>query len=104
MDPMLRIALAWLHLVALAVGFAAVIARAVALNSRPLTPELLRTAFRADLWWGIAAALWLVTGLWRVLAGTEKDMGYYLHNAAFHGKIGLFLLILLAELWPMVTL
>lgn len=101
---MLRPALAWLHLVALAIGFAAIWMRAGALSVRPLNAELLRRAFAADTAWGIAAALWLGTGLWRLIAQTEKTFGYYMHNGAFHAKMGLFLLILILELWPMATL
>jgi putative membrane protein len=101
---MLRIILAWLHLVALAIGFAAVTMRASALRVRPLTPATLRRAFAADAFWGVAAILWLVTGLWRLLAPTEKDISYYMQNGAFHAKMGLFLLVLLLELWPMITM
>ena len=54
--------------------------------------------------WGLAAALWIATGLWRVLAGTEKSPGYYVWNGAFMAKMGLLLLILILELWPMFTL
>ena len=101
---MLRIALAWIHLVALAIGFTAVVMRASALRRRPLDARAVRSALAADAWWGIAALLWLSTGLWRWLAGTEKLPGYYLQNGAFHAKLGLFTLILLLELWPMTTL
>ena len=101
---MLRTLLAWLHLVALAIGFAAVVMRASALRVRPLTPATLRRAFTADAWWGLAAVLWLSTGLWRLLGQTEKDVRYYMQNGAFHAKMGLFLVVLLLELWPMITL
>jgi putative membrane protein len=60
--------------------------------------------FVADNWWGIAALLWLVTGLWRALAGTEKTPAYYVHNVVFWMKMGLFVAVLLLELRPMVTL
>ena len=100
---MLRWTLASLHLLALGIGLGAVWARSRALNG-PLDRAGLRRVFTADTWWGVAAALWLVTGLWRLLAGTEKATGYYLHNHLFWTKMMLFVLILLLELAPMLGL
>lgn len=100
---MLRITLAALHLLALGIGLGAVIARGTALREPP-TNAALRRAFRADGIWGLAAILWVSTGLWRWLAGIEKPSGYYLSNPVFHAKLGLFLLILALELWPAITL
>ena len=100
---MLRITLAALHLIALGLGLGAVIARGTALRESPSNAAL-RRAFRSDSTWGIAALLWIVTGVWRLFAGIEKPTGYYLATPVFHAKIGLFLLILLLELWPMITL
>ena len=71
--------LAALHLLALGIGLGAVWARGQNLRSA-LTPEDLRRVFRADNLWGLAAVLWISTGLWRLLAGVEKTTGYYLHN------------------------
>jgi putative membrane protein len=101
---MLRIALAVLHLLALGVGLGAVYARARALAALSAAPDALRRAFAADAWWGVAAALWVITGLWRALAGTEKASGYYWSNHVFYAKMGLFLLVFVLELWPMTTL
>lgn len=100
---LLRIALAAFHLIALGLGLGAVIQRGVALRE-PATAASLRRAFRADAMWGIAALLWVSTGLWRLLAGTEKPPGYYLGNHVFWGKMGLFLLILALEIMPAVAL
>ena len=100
---MLRLALAVLHLLALGIGLGAVWARARALGG-PLDGAAVRRAFAADSWWGVAAGVWLATGLWRLFAGTEKATEYYLRNGAFHVKMGLFVLILALEMWPMVTL
>ena len=100
---MLRISLAALHLIALGFGLGAVIARGTALRESPSNAAL-RRAFRADTTWGLAAALWIATGVWRMVAGIEKPSGYYYTNPVFHAKLGLFLLILLLELWPMITL
>jgi putative membrane protein len=100
---MLRLTLAGLHLIALGIGLGAVFNRGAFLRE-PLTPDALRRIFRADAVWGIAAALWLVTGVWRLAAGTEKPAQYYLSNYLFHLKITLFLLVVALEIWPMVTL
>ena len=101
---MLRITLAIVHLVALGIGLGAVWARARALGERPLDRNAARRAFAADGWWGLAAILWIATGLWRLLAGTEKATAYYLSNHAFFAKMGFFVAILLLELWPALTL
>jgi len=100
---MLRIALAGLHLLALAIGLAAVLSRGSFLKDRA-TPSTIRRALRADVEWGIAAGLWVATGLWRWFAGTEKDTGYYIHNHVFLTKMALFVLIFGLEIWPMLTL
>jgi putative membrane protein len=100
---MLRITLASLHLIALGLGLGAVIARGTALKESPSNAAL-RRAFRSDATWGIAALLWLATGLWRLFAQTEKTTDFYLTNPLFHAKMGLFILILLLELWPMITM
>jgi putative membrane protein len=64
----------------------------------------LRRVFRADSVWGLAALLWISTGLWRLLAGLDKGTGYYLQNHVFLTKMALLILILLLELRPMITL
>ena len=101
---MLRITLAALHLVALGIGLGAVWARARGLGARPLDRASVRRGFAADGWWGVAAVLWLATGLWRLLAGTEKATAYYVANHIFLAKMGFFVAILLLELWPAITL
>ena len=102
---MLRITLAVLHLLALGIGLGAIYARARALNRvGEGAPESLGRAFAADAWWGIAALLWISTGLWRAFAGTEKPSGYYWSNHVFYAKMGLLVLVLLLEVWPMVTM
>jgi putative membrane protein len=100
---MLRLTLAALHLIALGLGLGAVVQRGSALRE-PLDTRALRRAFRADTLWGISAALWIVTGLWRLLAGTEKATAYYTHNHVFFAKMGLLALILVLEIRPMLTL
>jgi putative membrane protein len=99
----LRWFLAAFHLLALGIGLGAVWIRGRALKS-PLTAADVRRVFLADKVWGLAALLWISTGLWRLLGGVEKATGYYLENHVFLTKMGLFLLILILEVRPMVTL
>ncbi len=94
--------LAALHLLALGVGMGAIWVRARALRGA-LNPEGLRRIFAADTLWGVAALLWLTTGLWRAFGGLEKGSAYYLASNAFVIKMGLLVLVLLLEIWPMVT-
>jgi putative membrane protein len=91
------------HLLALGIGLGAVWARGRALRG-PLDAEGLRRVFLADTFWGVAAVLWIATGLWRAFGGLEKGTDYYLGSPAFHTKMGLLGLILALEVWPMVTL
>src|SRR6185503_689121 len=99
----LRWIVATVHLLALPLGLGSVWMRARAL-SRPLDAAGLKRVFAADTLWGVAAVIWLSTGLLRAFGGLEKGTMYYLANPFFHAKIGLFVLILVLELWPMVTL
>lgn len=100
---MTMLLLAAVHLLALGFGLGAVLARAGALRDAP-GPGALRRAFRADALWGVAGGLWLATGLWRWLGAVEKPAEFYLRNGLFHAKLGLFVLVLVLEAWPMVTL
>jgi putative membrane protein len=95
--------LAALHLLALGIGLGAVWVRGRALQS-VLDRNGLRRVFLADGLWGAAAALWIGTGLWRLLGGLEKPTGYYLANHVFLTKMGLLLVILALEVSPMLTL
>jgi len=92
-----------LHLLALGIGLGAVWARGRALRSS-LDAGSLRQVFFADTLWGLAAVLWISTGLWRLLAGLEKGTGYYLQNHLFLTKMALLGLVLLLEIRPMITL
>jgi putative membrane protein len=91
------------HLLALGIGLGGVWCRGRALGG-PLDQAGLRRVFQADAAWGIAAMLWVGTGLWRLLAGLEKSTGYYLQNHVFMAKMALFLLVVVLEVWPMMTL
>lgn len=103
----LRLVLGWLHLLALGIGLGGVWGRARALHDslrEPADARALKRALVADTWWGVAAVAWLVTGLWRLLASTEKSTSYYLSNHAFDAKMAMFVAILALEAWPMMTL
>ena len=91
-----------LHLLALALGLPAVFLRGRALKG-PLDADGLRRLLAADNVWGIAAVLWIVTGLLRAFGGLEKGADFYLHSPLFWTKMALFLVVLLLEIRPMAT-
>ena len=99
----LRLLLAALHLLALGIGLGAVWARSRALRGT-LDAAGLRRVFTADTWWGVAALVWISTGVWRLLGGLEKPTGYYFHNGFFLLKMACFGVLFLLELAPMITL
>jgi putative membrane protein len=99
----IRLLLAALHLLALAIGFGAIVARASALRDI-LDVRGVRRVLRADNWWGVAALLWLATGLARLLLGTEKPTAYYIASRLFWLKMGLFFVVLALEIAPMAAL
>jgi putative membrane protein len=91
-----------LHVLALAIGLPSVWWRGRALKGR-LDAEGLRQLFVADSLWGIAALLWIVTGLLRAFGGLEKGTEFYLHSPLFWVKMALFACVLMLEIWPMLT-
>jgi putative membrane protein len=91
-----------LHLLALAIGLPSVFLRGRALKGR-LDAHGMRRLFVADAVWGLAAGLWLVTGLLRAFAGLEKGTAFYLGSWLFLLKMTLFVLVVVLEVWPMVT-
>jgi putative membrane protein len=100
---MLRVVLAALHLLALGLGLGAVLTRGNALRE-PVSISSLQRALRADALWGIAAGLWLATGLWRLLGEVEKPLAFYLQDSYFLSKMGLFLGVVALEIWPMLMM
>ena len=100
---MIRILLASLHLLAFGIGLGAVWTRGHVLRV-PGAAARLPVALRADALWGIAALLWVSTGLWRWIGGIEKAASYYLDNHLFLAKMGLFILILILEVRPIMTM
>ena len=102
-DGLVRWLLAALHLLALGIGLGAVWARGRALRSELDTAGLQRV-FATDTWWGVAAMIWISSGLARAFGGLEKGSAYYLHNHLFWTKMGLLVAILILEVRPMLTL
>ena len=100
---LLRWTIAAIHLLGLGLGLGAIWSRSRALKD-PSDPRNIQRALLADTLWGIAALLWITTGLARAFAGLEKGSAYYLSNDAFWIKMALLALVLLLEVWPMVTL
>jgi putative membrane protein len=100
---MLRWILAALHLTALGIGLGAVWVRAGALRGS-LDPAGLRRVFAADGWWGLAGFLWIATGLWRLLAATEKPAAYYMHNHLFYLKMLSLIVLRVLEVRAIVLL
>ncbi len=98
----IKIILAYVHLLALAIGFYSIWTRANALKELKHASGL-AAVFKADNLWGLAAFLWLLTGLWRAFGGVEKGTDYYLNSTAFLIKMGLFLFIFILEIQPMIT-
>jgi len=96
--------LAAIHLLAFALGFWAVLSRGTAFRRLAKGVGDARSVLSADNLWGISAVVLLVTGGMRAFGGYEKGTDYYLHQPLFHLKMTLFVLILLLEVAPMVTL
>jgi putative membrane protein len=89
------------HVLTLALGLGAVFLRGRAL-ARPLDDAGWRRLLAADNAWGVAAGLWIASGLARVFFG-GKEPGFYWRNGFFWLKLALFGLVFLLELTPMVT-
>jgi putative membrane protein len=104
---MLRSLLGSLHLLGLGIGLGAIVVRAWAL--RRVTDGHDRQAWvaralMADNLWGLAALLWIGPGLLRAFGGWEKGTAFYLDSTGFWIKMGLFIITVSLELWPMITL
>src|SRR3989338_9095686 len=92
-----------LHVLALALGLPGVFLRGRALRA-PLDAPGFRRLFAADNVWGLAALLWIVTGLLRAFGGLEKGTHFYLRSTLFWAKLALFAAVFALELRPMLTL
>jgi putative membrane protein len=90
-----------IHMLTLALGLGGIFARGRALGG-VLDAAGWKRVLAADNVWGAAAALWIVSGLGRVFLG-GKEPGFYWRNGFFWLKLGLFGLVFLLELAPMMT-
>jgi uncharacterized membrane protein len=90
-----------IHMLTLALGAGAIFARGRAL-SRPLDDAGWNRLLAADNAWGIAAALWIASGLGRVFFG-GKELSFYTRNGFFWLKMALFAMVFVLELRPMIT-
>ena len=90
---MLAALLSALHVLSLGIGLGAVFSRGLALRALAAGDErAVKRVLYSDNFWGIAALLWIVTGLTRLFLG-EKSIDFYLYNGFFWVKMGLFALI-----------
>ena len=80
-------------------AFVAALAVELALFRRRVDGRTARLLALADLVYGLAAVLVIATGLLKLFAG-DKPAAYYGHNAFFHIKLTVFLLIFLASIYP----
>ena len=94
-----------LHVLALGIGLGSIFMRGRFLRGLRAGPDprTLNGLFAADTLWGVAAALWLLTGLARAFAHVEKAPEFYLRNGFFWIKMALFISVVGLEIWPMLT-
>jgi putative membrane protein len=90
-----------IHVLTLALGLGSLGMRGRAL-ARPLDHAAWDQLLAADTAWGIAAGLWIASGLARVFWG-GKTPSFYWHNGLFWTKLALFGLVFAIELRPMIT-
>ena len=90
-----------IHVLTLALGLGAIVVRGRAL-ARPLDDVGWQRLLAADNLWGIAAGLWIASGVARVFFG-GKSPDFYWYNGYFWIKLGLFGLVFALELTPMIT-
>lgn len=90
-----------IHMLTLGLGMGSIFARGRAL-ARPLDDAGWKRLLAADDAWGVAALLWIASGLGRVFYG-GKETAFYWRNGFFWLKLALFGLVLVLELRPMST-
>jgi putative membrane protein len=94
-------ALSAIHILTFGLGLAAIFLRGRALAG-VLDAAGWKRLLTADTAWGVAAVLWILTGLARVFLG-PKDPVFYWRNGFFWIKMTLFLAVFVLELTPMRT-
>jgi len=90
--------LAWLHFTAIFALVWFLAKEWTLLRHGPDSLDVERIA-RADLGYGLAAAIVIATGVLRAVWGA-KGWAFYAHNSMFHLKIGLFVLVGLLSILP----
>ncbi|HJZ75512.1 MAG TPA: DUF2214 family protein [Vicinamibacterales bacterium] len=90
-----------IHVLTLALGLGSLGLRGRAL-ARPLDEAGWQQLLAADTAWGVAAGLWIASGLARVFWG-GKTPAFYWHNGLFWTKLAVFALVFAIELRPMIT-
>ena len=93
--------LAYLHFIAIFGLFAVLMCEILLLRVDAPALDIEELA-RTDRKFGIQAGVVLVTGALRVVFGI-KGAAFYMHNPAFHLKIGLFVLAALISILPTVA-
>jgi putative membrane protein len=92
-----------LHLLALGIGLGSVWMRGRGLRATELDRAAIKRVLAADNFWGLAAFLWVATGLTRVFWELDKTIDFYVYNGLFWVKMGLFASLVALEIWPMAT-
>lgn len=90
-----------IHLLTLALGAAAIFSRGRGLAGT-LDEAGWNRLLNADNAWGVAALLWIASGVGRVFFG-GKEPDFYWHNGFFWLKMALFGLVFVLEIAPMTT-
>ena len=90
-----------IHVLTLALGLGSVFARGRALAS-PLDEAGWKRLLTADNLWGLAALLWITSGLARLFYG-GKEPTFYWRNGFFWIKLTLFAIVFALEAKPMST-
>jgi putative membrane protein len=90
-----------IHILAFGLGLVGIVIRGQALGG-PLDAAGWKRLLAADTAWGLAAALWLVSGFARVFWG-GKDPDFYWYNGFFWVKLALFGLLFALEMAPMMA-
>ena len=104
--PDTRVVLDSLHLLGLAIGLGGLWSRARALHDSLKgagDTRALRRAYAGDAWWSAAVVLWLITGVWQLMSGSEKVVNYYSTELGFFIKMALFVAVVALEVWPTTT-
>ncbi len=92
---------AYFHYFGFMIAFASLIVENLTFKEKLSLDESKRIVI-ADICYGLAAVIILVTGILRVLY-FGKGSDYYLDNPVFYIKVGLYLLVGLVSLYPTIT-